>query len=206
MLLSGMVLLQAVAERIVGRYLASLPGTEVIPLAARHSLAGRGVDLVYVVQGEQRGVKVKPDVYFGSDPAKVADRNLSFYREDAGGCALQAVADSPNRDPGWILTSDADEIFYYYLGIAQPEDQVRALLAEPDEVFFSRLKVERDDLLVLPMATTRAWFAQNAERCPSRPVALGEHSAWYRLARRAEVESAVRGASDRGPIFGGLLR
>jgi len=206
MLLSGMVLLQAVADRIVGRYLASLPGTEVIPVAERHSLGGRGVDLVYVVQGEQRSVKVKPDVYFGSDHAKIADRSLSLYREDAGGCALQAVADSPNRDPGWILTSDADEIFYYYLAIAQPEDQVRALLTEPDEILFSQLKVERDDLLVLPMAATRTWFAENAERYPSRPVALGEYSAWYRLVSRAEVESAVRGASDRGPIFGGLVR
>ena len=199
-----MVLLQAVAERIVGRYLASLPDTEVVPASENHSVGDRGVDLRYVSQGERRSVKVKPDVYFGTDPLKVADRSLSLYREDVGRCALQAVADSSTRDRGWIFTSEADEIFYYYLAISQPEDQVRALFAEPDEAFFSRLEVERDDLLVLPMAATRAWFAEQAERSPSRPVAHGDSSAWYRLVPRVEIEREVRGAADRGPIFGSL--
>ena len=115
-------------------------------------------------------MKIKPDVYYGSDPAKVADRNLSLYREDAGRCALQAVADSSTREPGWILTSDADDIYYYYLAIAQPEDQVRALLDGSEETFFSGLKVERDDLLVLPMAATRAWFVRAGR---AQPVPTG---------------------------------
>jgi hypothetical protein len=206
MVLSGMILLQNVAERIVGRYLATLPGTEATSGLENASLRARGIDLTYVVQGESRSVKVKPDVYFGTDPAKIADRNLSLYREDVGRCALQAVADSSTRDPGWILTSEADEIFYYYLALLQPEDQIRALVSEPDEVFFSRLEVERDDLLVLPMGAMRAWFAEQAERCPSRPVAQGDLSAWYRLVPRAEIERTVLGATDRGSIFHSLAR
>jgi hypothetical protein len=199
-----MVLLQAVAERIIGRYLASQPGVEVAPVSEYYSLGGRGADLTYTTRGESRTVKVKPDPYFGTDPTKAADRDLSFYREDARCCALQAIADSSTRDPGWVFTSDADEIFYYYLAIAQPEDEVRAIFAEDDEQFFSRLKVERDDLLVLPMAGTRAWLAERVERYPSRPVALGGYSAWYRLVPRAEIESAVAGVSDRGPVFAGV--
>ena len=206
MLLSGTGLLQVVAERIVGSYLASQPGTEVVSSSDDPALRATGVDLTYSSQGELRSVKVKPDVYFGTDPVKIADRSLSLYREDVGRCALQAIADSSTRDPGWILTSEADEIFYYYLAIPQNEDQVRALVSEPDEVFFSRLLVERDDLLVLPMAATRAWFAERAERCPSRPVLHGERSAWYRLVPRAEIEGAVSGAYDRGPVFSGLAR
>jgi hypothetical protein len=201
-----MDLLQAVAERIISGYLTSLPGVEVVPVSADRSLRVRGVDAAYDVQGERRSVKIKPDVYFGSDPAKVADRNLSLYREDAGRCALQAVADSSTRAPGWIFTSEADEIFYYYLAITQPEDRIRDLLSAPDEVFYSGLSVERDDLLVLPMDATRAWFTEQAERCPSRPVAHGSFSAWYRLVPRAEIQNAVRGTTDRGAIFGSLAR
>jgi hypothetical protein len=201
-----MTLLHTVSERIIRAYLASLPGVEVAPSSAGRSAGELGVDITYVLQGERRKVKVKPDVYFGSDPAKIADRSLSFYREDAGRCALQAVADSSTRAPGWIFTSDADEIFYYYLAITQPEEQVSELLSAPDEVFFSRLRVERDDLLVLPMVATRAWFAEQAERCPSRPVAHGDFSAWYRLIPRAEIEAGVGGTVDRGAIFGNLAR
>ena len=120
--------------------------------------------------------------------------------------ALQAVADSSTRDPGWIYTSEADEVFYYYLAISQSEDEVRALFAEPDESFFAGLKVDRDDLLVLPLAPARAWFAERAERYPSRPVAFEGYSAWYRLVPRAEIQNALSGVTDRGPIFGGLGR
>jgi hypothetical protein len=206
MVLRGMVLLQAVAERILGVYLDSLPGTELVAAPEGGLESAKGVDLAYRSQGELRGVKVKPDVYFGTDPDKIADRRLSLYRQDAGRCALQAVADSSTRAPGWMLTSQADEIFYYYLAIAQPEDQVSALLGEPDDVFFSQLKVERDDLLVLPMAATRAWFAEQADRCRSRPVSHGERSAWYRLVPRAELENAIAGTIDRGAVFGALTR
>jgi hypothetical protein len=199
-----MVLVQAVAERIIGRYLASLPDTEVVAVSTDGSSGSRGVDLAFVSRGVRTNVKVKPDVYFGSDPAKISDRSLSFYRQDAGSCALQAVADSSTREPGWIMTSQADEIFYYYLAIAQPEDEVRTLFGTSDEAFFSRLKVDRDDLLVLPMAATKACFAEQAERYPSRPVSHGERSAWYRLVPRAEIESSVTGVVDRGSIFGGL--
>jgi hypothetical protein len=206
MRLKGMPLLHAVSERIIRAYLASLPGVEVAPSSAGHSAGELGVDVTYVLQGERRKVKVKPDVYFGSDPAKIADRSLSFYREDAGRCAIQAVADSSTRAPGWIFTSDADEIFYHYLAITQPEEQVSELLSATDEVFFPSLKVERDDLLVLPMVATRVWFAEQAERCPSRPVAHGDFSAWYRLIPRAEIEAGVGGATDRGAIFSSLAR
>ena len=199
-----MVLVQAVAERIVGRYLALQPDTEVLESSGDGAPSGNGVDLAFVTKGVRTSVKVKPDVYFGTDPAKIADRGLSFYRQDAERVALQAVADSTTRGPGWILTSDADALYYYYLAISQPEDEVRALLAEPDDVFFSRLAVDRDDLLVLPMAATRSWFAEQAERCPSRPVAHGDRSAWYRLVPRAEIQGSVRGAVDRGRIFSGL--
>ena len=173
--------------------------------AVRGRLGGRsGGRSGYVSNGVRRVVKVKPDAYFGTDPAKIADRSLSFYRQDAGLIALQAVADSSTRDPGWIYTSEADEVFYYYLAISQSEDEVRALFAEPDESFFAGLKVDRDDLLVLPLAPARAWFAERAERYPSRPVAFEGYSAWYRLVPRAEIQNALSGVTDRGPIFGGL--
>jgi len=200
MLQSGKALLQAVAERIVVRYLGSLPETETVPMEEVRAL-GQGVDLAYVSRGLRKTVMVKPDVYFGADPAKAADRMLPLYRGDLAICALQSVADSTTHDPGWMLTSDADELFYYFLAIPQREAEIRDILAAPDDSFFARLKVERDDLLVFPMEATRAWFVAQAERLQSRPIALGGSSAWYRLAPRVEIENAVRGASDHGPIF-----
>lgn len=201
---SGLPLLQSVAERIIARHLEATGKVDVAVVSAYQSLGGRGIDLTYAWQGGQRGIKVKPDAYFGVDPEKVRDRSLLFYREDAGSFAFEAVANSATRAPGWIFESGADDLYYYYLALSQDEDEVSALLTEPDAVFFSELRVDRDDLLVLPMKETREWFGRTFESYVPRPVMLGGVSAWYRLVPRDELEREVRGVKDIGAVFAGL--
>ncbi len=199
--ISGMPLLQAVAERIISRWLEQQGVFDVAMTAGRESLGGRMVDLTFTRQGAVRRVKVKPDPYFGVDPVKVANRSLAFYRADMGAFAVEAVANAATREPGWMFESAADDLYYYYLAIAQDEDEVRALVTEPDEVFFSELAVDRDELVVMPMAVARQWFEQHYEDYTPRPVMVGGASAWYRLVPRPDIERAVPGITVPGPIF-----
>lgn len=170
------------------------------------SFGGPGVDLMYAWQGTRMRIKVKPDPYYGVDPAKTRDRALGFYRSEESAFAFEAVANSATREPGWVFESSADELYYYFLAIAQHEEEIRALMAEPDEVFFSELAVDRDELVIMPMRETREWFEANFERFTPRPVVVGGASAWYRLVPRKEIESEVAGIRSAGPIFRMLAR
>ncbi len=197
-------LLQRAAERILVRWLIRQGRMDVHLTGGLQSLGGRAVDLTYAWQGGQWRIKIKPDSYFGTDPRKIADRALTYYRGDASAFAFEAVANAATREPGWMFDSTADEIYYYYIAISQPEDDVAALLAEPDEVFFSELAVERDELVVLPVRETREWFEANFERFTPRPVMSGGASAWYRLVPRSDLERAVPSIRSVGPVFAGL--
>lgn len=202
MSVTGMLLLQDVAIRIIGGYLRATGHADVRPSNGRDALGGRGVDLTYVNQGASRSVKVKPDSYFGLDRVKVADRELAFYRADASAFAFEAVANAATREPGWMFESVADDLYYYFVAIPQPEDEVRALMNEPDEVFFSELAVERDELVILPMRQTKEWFELHFEDYTPRPVMLGGASAWYRLVPRADIERSMPGIVRAGSVFG----
>jgi hypothetical protein len=197
--------LQSVAERILARYL-SFGGARDVEIVSRLEVyTTRGIDIRFTAaDGERREVKVKADPYFGTDARKIGDRALPFYRADTGSFAFEAVANAATQEPGWMVDSEADDLYYYYLVLAQEEDEVRALLEEPDEVFFSEILVERDDLIVLPMARARGWFVSHAGDYPPRPVFEGGSSAWYRLVPRDEVRNRVVGVRIVGPVFPGL--
>lgn len=203
--MNGNELLQATAERIVARYLVQTGKLDVIRTGGREALGGRNVDITYAWQGGRHKVKVKADSYAGTDPAKINDRDLPFYRSDAGIYAFEAVANSATREPGWVFNTEADDLYYYYLAIAQTEDEVRALFAEPDEVFFSELRVDRDDLHILPLDATRGWFNENYENYTPRPVMQGGFAAWYRLVPRNDIVHTVP-IRDAGSIFKSVAR
>lgn len=197
---------ERVAERVVARYLTSVGRADVQVVSGFEALGGRGVDISYAWQTGRRGVKVKADAYFGTDPVKIAARGLPFYRADMNCYAFEAVANSATREPGWIFESVADELYYYFLALGQAEDELKALLAENDDVLFSELKVERDTLVLLPMSATRDWFEANYDRYTPRPVMTAGVSAWYRLVPKADIDSAVAGIKNLGPVFATLPR
>lgn len=196
--------LQAAAERIVAAWLQLQGRKDVSRTNGRQSLGGRHVDITYSGASGLRRAKVKPDAYFGVDPAKINDRSLVFYREDVRSYAFEALANVATRESGWMLDSDSDELLYYFHAIAQSEEEVTALMREGDEVFFSELAVDRDELVVLPMLQTRQWFESNMDRYTPRPVALAGAPAWYRLVPRDDIERAVTGINKVGPVFSSL--
>ena len=197
--------LQAVAERIIARYLKRGFSSDVQIVSGFEMFASRGMDITYTASdGNRRAIKLKADPYFGTDSSKIGDRRLPFYRADTGSLAFEAVSNSATKEPGWMISSGADELYYYYLAIAQEEAEVSALLQERDEVFFSEILVERDDLIVLPFAETRAWFTAKADKYATRPVFTGAIASWDRLVARSDVQRQVKGARIVGPVFPGL--
>jgi hypothetical protein len=203
---AGLDLLHDVAERIVIAHLLRSGAVRAEKVVDRVSIHGRDVDLVVIDARESRRVKLKADPYFGIDQRKVADRTLSFYRGETGSFAFEAVANSATREPGWAIASDAQDLYYYYLALAQSPEEISALMDERDEVFFSELQVERDELVVLPLAEVRAWFEGHADAYASRPVMFAGAAAWYRLVPRADVEGAVATVRRVGQIFDALAR
>lgn len=198
----GTALLQGVAERILERYLREGGASGVLRVdGMADPLRLAGVDIVCNRGGASMKLKVKADPYFGTDPRKVADRELVFYRAPVDSYAFETISHHVTRDPGWMISSSADELYYYFLALDQPEDEVAILMDGPDEVFFSELSVERDDLHVLPMEALRDWFGSNGDVYPPRPVQLGDHSGWYRIIPVGHIDGAVPGVVQKGPIF-----
>ncbi|MDZ4180238.1 MAG: hypothetical protein U1E29_13575 [Coriobacteriia bacterium] len=204
---TGAALLQQVAERILLGFLRSTGHTDARRLASGPEVTtGAGVDLVYAAGGKAVRAKVKPDPYFGTDPAGVADRALTFYRPNAGHYAFESISNHLTREPGWIFSSDADDLYYYYLAIRQTEAEVTALYRGPDEVFFGELAVERDELHVISMSELRRWFEAHYESYAPRPVNAGNHAAWFRLIPQADIQSAIAGIKTVSPVFSRVTR
>jgi len=203
---TGLSLLQSVAERIVTAHLTATGASHVETVGAPVSAHGVGVDLVTLLGSDSRRIKVKADPYFGTDAEKIADRALTFYRSDAGSFAFEALASTATREAGWTLTSDADDLYYYYLALAQGPEEVSALMSERNEVFFSELVVARDELVILPMQPVREWFQEHHSEYTPRPVMHDDAAAWCRLVPRQDVERAIDGIHTVGPIFASLAR
>ncbi|KAF0207302.1 MAG: hypothetical protein Q8S43_06255 [Actinomycetota bacterium] len=204
-MLKGSALLHEVSLRILVRYLRDRGYSDAI-VAGGMQDGAEGIDLFYSAGGRRIGIKVKADSYYGTDPAKIANRELIFYRTSTDSYGLETIADSNTRQPGWVQRSRADELYYYCIALGQTEDEVSALMEEPDEVFFGELKVERDNLRIVPMPGLRAWFDTSADRFATRPVLSEGRSAWYRIVPRAEVDGAVAGIRDVGAVFGAFGR
>jgi len=167
-------------------------------------LLAEGIDLVYNRGGRAVKVKIKPDTYFGADPRKVADKDLTFYRDASDSYAFETIAHHMTRGPGWMFNSHADELYYYFIALGQGEDEIGALMQEPDAVFFSELAVERDELHVLPLVPLRQWFEVNQDRYAPRPIALGDHSGWFRIVPVADIDPSIRANAVKGSIFSRL--
>lgn len=199
-MLRGPVLLHEVAKRIILRALHN-KGFRDAALTGDMLGEAEGIDLTYTTGGVKTTVKIKADSYYGVDPSKIADREMVFYRAENSTYGFEVIADSVTRRPGWMQRSSAGELFYYRLALGQTESEVAALMEEPDEVFFAELKVERDDLKVLPMRAVQDWFESAGEGYMSRPVTTDGRSAWHRIVPEADVESNVPGVRDLGPVF-----
>lgn len=199
MALSGNTLLHEVAKRIIARYLETT-GNQVA-ISRKLQDEATAIDLHYVSGTAKVAVKVKADPYFGTDPLKAADRALGFYRSETHSYALEAMANAATREPGWMQRSQADELFYYRLVIGQPDDEVALLQRDRDEVFFSELIVERDDLRIIPLRDLRTWFESQGDRYMPRPVITDGRPSWYRIVPESDLDTGVPGVRLVGGIY-----
>lgn len=195
----GDALLHRVGLRIVDRYLTAT-GRGLLARVDIMDDAG-DVDLAYREGARRIAATLKVDPYFGTDPMKARDRSLRYYRPASGTYAIETIANALTREAGWLFRSQADVLCYYRLAIAQPEAEVAALMQEPDAVFFSELAVERDGLTVIPLPALRAWLNGREDAYVSRPVVGEGRCAWCRIVPGDDLESAVAGIVDTGPVF-----
>ncbi|MDO8879339.1 MAG: hypothetical protein Q7W44_00825 [Coriobacteriia bacterium] len=202
---TGSTLLHEIAKRILGRYLERTGATDVVVARALRDEA-MGVDLQYTNGAARLSAKVKADSYFGEDPLKIADRSLPFYRAQTHSYGLESVADTTTREPGWLQRSQADDLYYYRLVIAQPEAKVAELLESPDSQFFTELAVERDDLHIIPIRELRAWFDKVQDRYAPRPVMTDGRAAWYRIVSQKDLDTEVPGVRDVGSVYHRVVR
>lgn len=200
---TGSALLHEVAKRILAEYLRTGGAAQVVVSRALRDEAA-GVDLEYIRSTRKMTVKVKADAYFGTDPDKASNRELPYYRAETHSYGLESIADTRTREPGWIASSHADELFYYRLVISQTEQEIAALLEGPDQVFFSELAVERDELRIMPMRELSDWFERTQDRYMPRPVVTDGRPAWYRIVPEKDVDAQVSGLRLIGPVFAGL--
>jgi hypothetical protein len=201
----GGALLQAVGGRIIERYLREGGATGVLRVDGdADPLHLSAVDIVATRAGQSVKIKVKADPYFGTDPRKIADQGLVFYRAPVDCYAFETISHHVTREPGWMVSSAADDLYYYFLALDQTEDEIAVLMDGPDEVFFAELSVERDDLHILPMPSLRAWFEANGDAYTPRPVKLGDHSGWFRIIPVTDIDGAVPGVVGKGPVFSRL--
>lgn len=203
MALSGSPLIHEVGKRILGRYLETT-GSRNVELSPAMRTDATGVDIRRLDGPDTITAKVKVDYYFGTDPAKIANRDFTYYRSDTASYALEAIADTATRATGWVQTSMVDQLLYYRLALPRPEAEIAALLESPDGVFFSELGVERDELRIVPMRALREWFERSMDRYTPRPVITAGRSAWYRIVPMAELEAEVSGVRVVGPVYGRL--
>lgn len=201
MVLAGSPLIHEVGKRILGRYFETA-GARDVELSPLMRSDGTGIDIRRTEGLTVITAKVRVDYYFGSDQSRIANRDLTFYRTNTASYALEAIADTVTRAPGWVLASRADQLLYYRVALPRPEAEIAALLESPDGVFFSELGVDRDELRIVPMRALRDWFERSGERYTPRPVITGGRSAWYRIVPIAELDACVPGVKVVGPIYG----
>lgn len=188
--LLGSALTREVAKRVVGAYL-SAHGAATVTLAAVERPASDGVDIRYMMAGRPTSARVQADCYFGTDPERAADRSLPMYRMESSTYAIEETADVAIKMPGWLFSSQADELLYYRMAIPRRESEVAALLGSPDGVFYSELGVERDELRIIPLHALRSWFSRQAEFFAPRPVLTDGRMSWCRIVPIAELEAAI---------------
>lgn len=112
-------------------------------------------DLVYQVPGDARRhtIDVKVDFYFGQE-----DRS-EFHRRRTGFLALETVSNDVSGTMGWMVTSPADFICYYFMALNNHAEELKGWYETGDaDACLGGLSSWDDCLLVLPVPALKAWF------------------------------------------------
>jgi hypothetical protein len=140
----------------------------------------RGIDLILQSpgSGSQITADAKVDTYIGSDRSR---KVRGLCNPDSGVLLIETLSqlqyDRQEKDiRGWFLTSEADEIHYYYLALLNSPEELDPFFAEvrqlnndgastttTEERLIRSLRVDRDLLLTYKLSEARAWFEDPPE-------------------------------------------
>jgi hypothetical protein len=181
----------------------------------------KGIDLVLKYPDHTESVDLKVDSYYGTDESK---KTRGFYNRDSGALILETTSqlryDRTDLErhpdvPGWFFTSQADQIYYYFIAILTPPLILKDILARRrvldgagggadviDHELLSKLEVERDLLVSYPLKGARAWFKSAPEEAFEGWAGAGNPryvTVSKRLKRDYLLQSGL--GVSHGPIF-----
>ena len=135
-----------------------------------------------------RTVDAKIDFYFGSEDVH------DYHRRRTGMAALETVSNDVLGTMGWMVTSEADSIFYYFLDMDHPADEVRGMIERQSEK--TVLKAWDDCLIVFPTPALRQWFWAGKRYLNYRhcriPNVDGDGRVYHTWVRLVPVEELVK--------------
>ncbi len=182
----------------------SRPGLEIEDVHANRMWFDRGIDLVLSEGGVRTSVDVKVDSYYG----QVESRKLKgVYNMDSGAILLETIsqlqydrdrlASSPDV-PGWFWTSEADEVYHYYLALIGPRDRLKQLYQEwqadarvgrpgtsRERALVDEIQVERDLLVKYSLPEARQWY-RSAHRDALGPFVGAANPGYVTVSRRVD--------------------
>ena len=152
---------------------------------------------------------LKADTYFAD--LRGETRAATRYRKRDSGClALETVSTDfshrwqndrapdpaqPRMSLGWMHTSRAEQIWYYFLALDNAPDELDALTGEGarqqgaevnrEQRLLDTALVHRDELLILPAAPLKAWFWANLDHFDRRGARNPAYTTWFRRVPRS---------------------
>lgn len=140
----------------------------------------RGIDLV-VEAPQSYSIDLKVDSYIGSNPER---KIRGMCNPDSKMILIETLSqlqyDRKKEDiPGWFFTSNADEVFYYYLALLNEPNELNPIYslykeaitqhreteAIEDQLIRS-LKVDRDLLVTYDLKKARLWYTRTGFKLP----------------------------------------
>ncbi len=138
----------------------------------------KGIDLI--VEGSRAfSIDLKTDSYIGTDPLRKVRGQCN---PDSGAILIETISQLQyNRRktdvPGWFYTSEADQIYYYYLAVLNEPEQLNKIYAEyreriksggetrsVEDQLIRTLKVDNDLLVTYDLIEARKWLLENESR------------------------------------------
>jgi len=191
----------------------------------------KDIDLVLNLPNAQKmTIDVKVDSYYGSDPTR---RIRGLCNPDSGFILFETISQLqydrsrtvsangslPVRQkadvPGWLFTSSADEVYYYFLALLNTETQLNPLYAKyvelvnddqpTDEVenrLLRVLRVDRDLLVSFSLSEARAWY-DTAPETVFHGYAPAPNPSYLTLSRRVKRDLFISNGigKSHGSIF-----
>lgn len=140
----------------------------------------KGIDLI-VGDKKTYSIDLKTDSYIGSDPERKIKGQCN---PDSGVTLFETISQLQyNRSkadvPGWFFTSEADEIYYYYLAVLNDPRELNDIYSEykvkvkakeglgsVEDKLIRMLRVDNDLLLIYNLKEARRWLSENESTLP----------------------------------------